>query len=79
MYEKISGYSLHLIWSNLEYTELELAKLIVSLVQSLSNLRTVRFSHLGSIYYKEDVPSHLQDRPLFDPEFTVSTANSERF
>ncbi len=48
------------------------------IAELMSNLALVPFSQYGSIYYKEDVPPHLQARPLY-AEGTDEDELSERF
>lgn len=49
---------------------------IVKLIESQMTRRG--FSQVGSIYYKEDVPQHLRDRPLYSNPYDESV-NSGRF
>jgi len=51
---------------------------IVDLLRFQNQLATIRFSSYGSIFYKEDVDPHLQQRPLYASTM-VSDACSDRF
>ena len=37
------------------------------------------FSHIGSLYYKEDLPPDLQERPLYSPQSKPDGDAHERF
>ncbi|KAJ3502110.1 hypothetical protein NLJ89_g9035 [Agrocybe chaxingu] len=79
LYDRIPGVPLH------DHNRTEAPILKDPYVQVLpavrrieSRLASTHFSQIGSIYYKEDMPDSLRDRPLYAPHISP-TANSARF
>ncbi|KAI0075629.1 hypothetical protein K474DRAFT_1773094 [Panus rudis PR-1116 ss-1] len=79
LYEKIPGVQLALLDNdNLPLEDDPFVDVLMSLVAIESRLSSTGFSQIGSIYYKEDVPESLRNRPLY-ADWVVPKANSQRF
>jgi hypothetical protein len=60
--EKVEGVELHQRYKNLRSEGFELMSQVGAMEQGFVSRR---FSHIGSLYYKEDVEPALQERPLY--------------
>ncbi|KAI9063793.1 hypothetical protein FKP32DRAFT_655911 [Trametes sanguinea] len=79
LYEKIPGVQLALLDDDsLPLEDDPFVDVLTSLVAIESRLSSTGFSQIGSIYYKEDVPESLRNRPLY-ADWVVPKANSQRF
>ncbi|KAJ3502265.1 hypothetical protein NMY22_g18643 [Coprinellus aureogranulatus] len=76
MYDKIPGTTLSSRWWDM--SDRESGKAIQDIIRVEAKTVNTRFSQIGSLYYKKDLPAHLQERTLY-PEGIPSTQNSERF
>ncbi|KAI0340144.1 hypothetical protein BDW22DRAFT_1360672 [Trametopsis cervina] len=75
--EKAQGDILHSRWDDLQ------GKMSTDLIHQMIGLEQrfawYKFSQIGSLYYREDVESHLQDRPLYAPGTDTTYGQPERF
>ncbi|KAF8910881.1 hypothetical protein CPB85DRAFT_1221168 [Mucidula mucida] len=68
--EDVIGTPLSDEWTSLRGEPLENA--ITTIALNLLTLQIIKFSQLGSLYFKDDLPSELQCRPLFHNSFKPS-------
>ncbi|CAA7260073.1 unnamed protein product [Cyclocybe aegerita] len=78
VYDKVPGVPLWSRWWDPEVKGIVAMNIITTIVFFERVMLDKRFSQIGSLYFKEDLPSFLQDRTLYSPKVT-STPNSERF
>ncbi|KAI8972250.1 hypothetical protein BD414DRAFT_581422 [Trametes punicea] len=79
LYEKVPGVQLALLDNDdLPLEDDPFVDVLMGLLAIESRLSQTAFSQIGSIYYKEDVPEPLRNRPLY-ADWIVPKANSERF
>ncbi|KKZ68406.1 hypothetical protein EMCG_00175 [[Emmonsia] crescens] len=75
--EKASGIPLETIWLNLSKQERH--HLVTSLVDIETKLFDIPFGHFGSIYYRSDVPSNLQQDLYAESADQAISSADERF
>ncbi|KAI0325159.1 hypothetical protein GY45DRAFT_1330698 [Cubamyces sp. BRFM 1775] len=79
LYDKIPGVQLALLdRSNLPLVDDPFIEILLTIQAIETRLAKVAFSQIGSIYYKEDVPEPLRNRPLY-AKWITPKANSARF
>ncbi|KAJ8455900.1 hypothetical protein ONZ51_g12306 [Trametes cubensis] len=79
LYDKIPGVQLALLDRNdLPLEDDPFIEILLTIQAIETRLAAVVFSQIGSIYYKEDVPEPLRNRPLY-AKWITPKANSARF
>ncbi|CAA7260543.1 unnamed protein product [Cyclocybe aegerita] len=78
IYDKVPGVPLRSRWWDPEVKGIVAMDIITTIVVFERLMIDQRFSQIGSIYFKEDLPPFLQDRSLYSSD-AASTPNSERF
>ena len=77
--EEVAGVCLGLRWKNLEHSD-DVKPILTSLLDVEAKFQRLRFSHIGSLYFKEDVSEELQSLPLFSENKDAHVAQfSERY
>ena len=77
--EEVAGVCLGLRWNDFETPD-EVLPILHTLLDVEAKFRRLRFSHCGSLYFKEDVSEELQSLPLFkDNEDAHAAQFSERY
>jgi hypothetical protein len=62
--EEVAGVRLGLRWTEFLHSD-EVKPILTSLLDVEAKFQRLRFSHIGSLYFKEDVSEELQSLPLF--------------
>ena len=62
--EEVSGVCLGLRWKNFPHAD-DVKPILTSILDVEAKFQSLRFSHIGSLYFKEDVSEELQSLPLF--------------
>ena len=77
--EEVPGVCLGLRWKNFLQSS-DVAPVLRSVLGVEAKFQTLRFSHIGSLYFKEDVSEELQSLPLFSENKDPHIAQfSERY
>jgi hypothetical protein len=77
--EEVPGVCLGLRWTNFLHSD-EVKPILSSLLDVEAKFQRIRFSHIGSLYFKEDVSEELQSFPLFSENKDSHIAQfSERY
>ena len=61
--EEVTGVRLGLRWKDFIHSD-EVKPILTSLLDVEAKFQRLRFSHIGSLYFKEDVSEELQSLPL---------------
>jgi hypothetical protein len=77
--EDVPGVCLGLRWTNFLHSD-EVKPILSSSLDVEAKFQRIRFSHIGSLYFKEDVSEELQSFPLFSENKDSHIAQfSERY
>ena len=77
--EEVAGVRLGLRWTKFVHSD-DVKPILTGLLDVEANFQRLRFSHIGSLYFKEDVSEELQSLPLFSKNDDAHVAQfSERY
>jgi hypothetical protein len=79
MMEEVAGVRLGLRWTEFLHSD-EVKPILTGLLDVEAKFQRLRFSHIGSLYFTEDVSEELQSLPLFSENKDAHIAQfSERY
>ncbi|KAF9487379.1 hypothetical protein BDN71DRAFT_1546588 [Pleurotus eryngii] len=79
MYEEVQGTLLSALLDKENFTDQNLADIVMQCMKQQAQTSGRVFSQIGSMFYMDDISADLQAHPLYDTSITLAMPNSDRF